>query len=319
MTLVQTGARLHVSLLDLGRATSRAYGGTGFLITGPRTQVVAKRAANWHVESQNHLDSYAWQDLRLVIRRVARLSRLKAQVIVLTSAPQHLGLGSKTSLLLSVIAALNAELHLRLDKTQMQLLSGRGGTSGIGVHGFFSGGFVIDRGHTASAVRQYVPSRFQRPRHPPILALCRSLPRHWRFHLAVPVGSRPFTREEELAFFARATPLPAKEVHEAIAIVYHDLLSAVESGALSLLSSALRRIHSVGFKLRELRNQGRGVQRAFNRLAKSDEWAVGMSSMGPLIYVVTSSAIPAYEVRAEIERVGANYLGTYRGLNRREE
>ena len=57
--------------------------------------------------------------------------------------------------MLAVLASIDAALDLRLAREELQLLSSRGGTSGIGIHTYFVGGFLIDAGTMAAILYDY--------------------------------------------------------------------------------------------------------------------------------------------------------------------
>src|SRR5438045_8305016 len=99
---VQTGARLHVTLLDLGTATSRIYGGAGFAVTGPLTRASVEAASDWSIKFPPTLDPRAQSDIAACVERVSVLTPLKANITFRCHAEQHVGLGSKTSVLMAV-------------------------------------------------------------------------------------------------------------------------------------------------------------------------------------------------------------------------
>jgi beta-ribofuranosylaminobenzene 5'-phosphate synthase len=77
---------------------------------------------------------------------------------ILESPPTHVGLGSKTSVSLACIEA--ACLTLGRQPTPIELISmtGRGGTSGIGINTYFSGGVIADDGHRMETGAKFYPS-----------------------------------------------------------------------------------------------------------------------------------------------------------------
>jgi beta-ribofuranosylaminobenzene 5'-phosphate synthase len=215
-------------------------------------------------------------------------------------------------LILSVLLASQLELNLNLDLATLQALSGRGGTSGIGIHGFFSGGFVVDAGHPQSEIITLAPSSQFRPRNPPMLMLQLPTPSRWRFHLIVPRGT---IREggSEVDFFACNTPVLREHVHEAISTTYHGLVAAVRDSDLEQLGAALRRLHQIAFKDRELRGQGTHVRDVYHRLLATCSAPVGMSSMGPLLYVVLDAQDErgVSAIRQISEDTESEYLGSF--------
>lgn len=311
-TRVDTGARLHCSLLDVAQVTDRTYGGAGFMIAGPRTVVSATRASTWEVWS-DAADERARADLaKLVERLSAHYPGHRAKIDVIALPPQHVGLGTKTSLLLAVLVAVHEEFGIHAEIEQLQALSGRGGTSGIGIHGFFTGGFLVDAGHPRAEVPVVGPSSAQRPARRPLLAAQISVPETWRFHLVLS-GGTSWHGGPEVDFFARDAQLPAAEVYEAIALSYHGLLPAVRSADRAALARALVRMHEIGFKARELRAQAGRVREVYRALIRTCDAPVGLSSMGPLLYVILeeNDARGEQRVAAIASEAGCRYLGGY--------
>jgi beta-ribofuranosylaminobenzene 5'-phosphate synthase len=313
-TSVSAPSRLHCCLLDLGRATSRAYGGAGFMLEGPRTRVLATRDSQWGLHSDVVLDKRAEEDLRNMTSALSHLSNASALLSIEEAPPQHVGLGTKTALILSGLVALRTELSIKLEDDALKQLSRRGGTSGIGVHGFFSGGFVVDFGHPQKEILQLGPSSLRAPKNLPALAIQFPIPTNWLFHLILPQGHL-WRGETENDFFSRNTPIPKQEVLEAISRVYHDLAPAVKEGNLSGVREALLQLHQTGFKARELEAQHSAVKNLFLFLSSQTSCAIGMSSMGPLLYLIAQAN--DHDVRRlallAAERFGAKYLGAYAG------
>src|SRR5436305_12246632 len=108
MAEVATPSRIHCLLLDLGRATNRAYGGAGFMIARPAAIVKAERSPQWQIVTNHRLDERTAADLEKIVKLFSERPPLRVSI---ENMPlQHVGLGSKTSLLLAVIAVISKEL-----------------------------------------------------------------------------------------------------------------------------------------------------------------------------------------------------------------
>ena len=96
---------------------------------------------------------------------------------------QHVGFGSKTALLMAIGIGCNEAAGSPLTEEELVVLSGRGGTSGVGVNTTFVGGFVVDGGRSKKKGTQFRPSSVEAPRGcPPVLVRLR-IPSEWRVHL----------------------------------------------------------------------------------------------------------------------------------------
>jgi beta-RFAP synthase len=107
------------------------------------------------------------------------------RVVVEQCPPEHVGLGVGTSLGLAVARALRPGLSA----VELAPLVGRGLRSGVGLHGFDRGGFIVDAGHANDAV--------------PVLARHIPFPTAWRIVLIVPDQPSPWHGDDEQAAFAR--------------------------------------------------------------------------------------------------------------------
>ena len=83
-------------------------------------------------------------------------------------------------------AGINSLFGCSKSNTEIAEIICRGGTSGIGVFGFETGGFIVDGGHDFEKKdREFVPSDASRIRPPPVITRC-DLPSDWFFVCAIP-------------------------------------------------------------------------------------------------------------------------------------
>ncbi len=85
-----------------------------------------------------------------------------------------------------------------------------------------------------------------------------------------------------------------------------------------LLKRALHDLHSTGFKARELRNQADPVRDFLKEADEKTGLAVGMSSLGPLVFAVgAASDNKERELIKDLAvKYGGRMLGAFRGRNR---
>ena len=300
----------------MGDATPRRYGGAGFVINY-RPVVVSVSHGRQSINGLSLLDERARRDLADTIERFRRAFLVPVERVTVHSIPpQHVGLGTKTALTLGVLKSLQLLNRIAVTNEDLQVLSGRGGASGVGVHGFFKGGFIVDAGHKSDPRRSFLPSSFREGFDIPPLITRVKIPTRWRFALFIPKGSR-FSGRREMRFFGENTPIPKREALDTLALMYHGVVPAIQQADLAALSSALAEIHNRGFKRRELENQPGSVRAVFAKLADFPKCAAGLSSMGPLIYVATTKSedlVTEFERLARREKV--EFLGVFSGRNR---
>ena len=314
---VRAFPRVHVGLLDLGDVTPRRNGGAGFALAGPTLEISAEAADALHVDGLHQLDERAGREVREALSGFEEVTGpLGARLTIERALPAHVGLGSKTALLLAILQAASSIARRPLDMATLQRLSGRGGTSGVGINTFFRGGFVTDGGGPAAPGRPHGPSSASRPdRVPPVL--CRlDIPADWRFTLLVHPSHR-IADEAERQLFVESTPVPEREVLRSIAVMYHGIAAAVATADLGLLGTALAELHCLGFKGRELAAQPRSIRDLYERVRELPGSAVGLSSVGPLLYVISSAADPgvANASQSMARDCGFSCLGTFEPRN----
>lgn len=314
--VVEAFARVHIGLSDLGRTTRRAFGGCGFAISHPVVRLAARPARAMDLHGMEHLDEPGRADVLRVMDNLAAYSGREIGASISLGAPirQHVGLGSKTATLLAVLQSVNELLELGLEPRELQLVSGRGGTSGVGIHTYFEGGYAADAGHAQETVDQLHPSSRQSPESIPALLTRASFPGHWTVWLLMPPGQR-IAGEHEVAFFEKATPIPGDEVLKTLALIHHGVTPAVLSDDIRLLAEVLPEIHRIGFKRHEYDAQPR-LSRDVLTACWEEGLAAGLSSMGPLLYLIVDNAEIPRPIAAKIRGSGVELIGPLEGRNR---
>jgi beta-ribofuranosylaminobenzene 5'-phosphate synthase len=277
--------RLHLALADMGHASARAFGGIGLSIDRPQTVLEFEKSSSIELHGLDVLDDEGQDDINKVIDRLrSSLGDFGFRVFLKSVPPQHVGFGSKTSLLLGLVAGINALAERNWSSPEMQRLSGRGGASGVGIHAFFTGGVVWDGGHATRSARELRPSGSMVALDLPPLMMRFPFPEAWRIVLALPAET-PMTGEQEEQFFATNAPIPHVEALSTMAILYHGVLPSMSVVDYGGLTSALGELHRIGFKRRELHRWSAETKCCVQTLLRNG-FAAGMSSVGPLIYVI---------------------------------
>ena len=100
--------RIHVSLADMGFASLRAFGGIGFSIEQPLTVFQFEQCSGIEIHGLEVLDDEGRADLIQVIERMKNdRGELRFRAVLKSFPPQHVGFGSKTALVLALIAGVN--------------------------------------------------------------------------------------------------------------------------------------------------------------------------------------------------------------------
>jgi beta-ribofuranosylaminobenzene 5'-phosphate synthase len=174
-----------------------------------------------------------------------------------------------------------------LAPAELVALCGRGGTSGIGIHGFQRGGFLVDAGHRAQDKPGFLPSRHATGVTPPELLFAAHPPPHWGVLLAVPSGLSGLEGDRERDFMVANTPVPLPEVQATSHLVLMGLIPAVLEGDVEAFGLNLTRIQDVGWKSRHWRRpELRAWRSAVDALVGAGATGAGLSSTGALVFGV---------------------------------
>ena len=143
----RTFPRIHLTLIDLAGVTQRRFGGAGLSVDTMPAVVTAERAQRNSMRVVPNVSSRDRGDLESYLNRLSVEMGVCFCVEVEAMMPQHVGLGSKTASMLGMALACNAVADGHFRPAALARMSGRGGTSGVGVNATFTGGFVVDGGH----------------------------------------------------------------------------------------------------------------------------------------------------------------------------
>lgn len=313
---VHARPRIHTGLVDLAGASDRSFCGVGFSISGPSTTWHIEEAGDVRLNGISHLDRLALNDIERAIKNLKAISVSGFSATLESSPSQHVGLGTKTSLLLSLITAINRLKGLCLSTAEIQQLSGRGGASGVGINLFFCGGVIWDGGHAATGNSVFVPSGIANRRELPPLIARWSFPDHWMVGLVLP-DSSTFSGEKEAAFFREKTPIPSDQALLTMSAIYHGVIPGFAMSDLDLLKRALGKVHLTGLKREELHAQTGKTIDTFQRIQSLPRVAAGLSSLGPLIYCIFERCdIESREALESLARqTGAKFMGVFSGCN----
>ena len=140
-------------------------------------------------------------------------------------------------------------------------------------------------------------------------------PAQWRVGLCLPEGG-PISGPSERAFFEAVSPVGTNEAMRTMAALYHGVLPAFHLRDLKALRAALSSVSATGFKALEINFRGVQVKNLLSALFEGG-YAAGMSSLGPLVYVVFDENVEGRveQLRLLCERNDAKWLGVARGFN----
>ncbi|MEM1578823.1 MAG: beta-ribofuranosylaminobenzene 5'-phosphate synthase [Archaeoglobaceae archaeon] len=273
---IRTPSRIHVTLIDMNATIGRVDGGVGFAINEPFIEIKAFESEKVVVEGKSsNLERF---------ERVAKKFETRfgkgIEIKVISDYKSHIGLGSGTQISLAIGKAYCALYGIELSIRQIAEITGRGGTSGIGVAVFEHGGFVVDGGHRWEEKKSFMPSSASKAKPAPLISRL-DFP-NWDVVVVVPELSGAYG-SGEIELFQKSCPVPIEEVRELCHLILMKLLPSLVENDLDSFNFAISRIHELGFKKAEVERYGSLIRQLI------DSMPVGLSSTGPSVYAVTDA------------------------------
>jgi beta-ribofuranosylaminobenzene 5'-phosphate synthase len=294
---IRTPSRLHFGLLGWGPEVVRQFGGVGLMIEAPGIELTAEPAAQWIAEGP--LSSRVERIVSQLRERSAAsgMNLNPAHIRVWRAPGEHLGLGVGTQLSLAVACAV---LKLSgLDDpalSELALLTGRGVRSGVGLHGFYHGGLIVDGG------------RKHNSGIPPLLARLQ-FPSDWSVLIVQPERMGGLHGFDESQAFAKLPPISQSAGDILCRLVMLEILPAVLERDLIAFGSALGELQErVGAAFATAQGGVYATPRAaaiVNDLKNLGFSGAGQSSWGPTLYAFSDR--PREEIESLAEKLRARF------------
>ena len=283
-------SRLHLTLLAMHAGEYRINGGIGFAIEAPACELAFSGAPNFAIDDQR-TDPFSVSEqerLTSVLNAEQQRSGFATALAVSISGKMrtHFGFGSGTAIRLACLEALHRLNGSLPAPAELIAASGRGGTSGIGIHTYFSGGCVFDLGRQFEN-EQHAPSHQVAISRPPLVLDCLPMP-EWDIGICIPLAIPHKSEAEEQAFFKRTCPLPAEAVYETSYHALFGLYAAIREADRATFCHALRAIQECAWKKAERLEYGVALLEVERALYECGAEAVGMSSLGPSLFFLAN-------------------------------
>lgn len=290
---ITTPSRLHFTLIDLHGGLGRIDGGIGVALEEPFNRFQIMRAETLNVP----------KEVLPIMDNIQSEIDLKYgySIKVMERVPGHVGLGSNTQASLALLKGILLLEGKSMSLRDMAKVVQRGGTSGIGVWAFESGGFILDSGHSKEEKNDFSPSHFSKVSMPGRIVRY-SIPKSWYFVIAVPDLGKGAHGEEELRIFEKHCPIPLKEVTSLSHIILMKTLPAIIHKDARAFGESLTKIQSVGFKKIENDLQGELIPRLYKFMLSNRALGVGLSSFGPSTYALVQGKRNAIELTNRTKR-----------------
>ena len=278
-----------MSLIGMNSDGYRINGGIGFSISSPTLNM-----------SYEPSDSISINDRRSQGFTSVELTRLKNHLIQVTFTEHfdigfscvienglissHIGLGSSTLIYLSCIEALFIINNRNYAQETIIELSGRGGTSGIGINTYFKGGFIFDVGIKNLGNGLLSPSStfIDSSRPKPLLMNHFQLP-SWDLGICIPQIEHK-TEEDEKLFFENYCPIGKKSVEQILYEAVYGVSASLIENDYYVFCQSINTIQHTRWKQLERDLYGSELRAVEEVIEAAGANCVGMSSFGPMLY-----------------------------------
>ncbi|MHA1610562.1 MAG: beta-ribofuranosylaminobenzene 5'-phosphate synthase family protein [Promethearchaeota archaeon] len=304
--ILRSPSRIHMSLLDLNGSLGRIDGGVGFGLENPYFEIEFSNNDAKHPTFQGDQEFHElFTSVYSLLQKRFQLPETKISVNMLKTIPLHLGFGSKTQLLLSFAVGICKLFQKEVTIRELTGLINRGGTSGIGYQVFEQGGFFIDLGHSFGPRGEKV---FMTPSSnsnaPPALPFYHvDFPEQWKIFLILPDVLPGASNKEEVDIFQKYTPINQNTIEKISHRLLFQLIPSLLTQNLPALAEAVHFITSQGFKHVEVSLQHPIIPYLIENIYKEEHIPVGMSSFGPLIYVIVKQTHSLVDFQQKVEKV----------------
>lgn len=284
-------SRLHLTLLAMHSGEYRINGGIGFAIADPACELVFSGAPNFSIDDQrtDPLLPNELERLSSILHAEQKRHGFATALAVAIGGKMrtHSGFGSGTAISLSCLEALHRLNGFTPSPAALISASGRGGTSGVGIHTYFSGGCVFDLGRSLG-IEPHEPSHQVAASRPPLVLDHLPMP-EWNIGICIPLDIPHKSEAEERAFFERTCPLAAGAVYETLYHSLFGLYAAIRDDDRAAFCRALRAIQECAWKKAERLEYGPALAEIEQTLYGCGADAVGMSSLGPTLFFMADN------------------------------
>lgn len=280
-------ARLHMGFVDLSGSLGRQFGSIGVALNEVNTTLSISYSAE-----PKYSGIHSERAISCLKRLCAALNvsdQLHLELI--SSIPEHVGLGSGTQMSIAVGMALNSFYNLGLNVREIAQVTARGARSGIGIAIFEQGGLVVDGGRGEQTVTPPVISRM-------------NVPDDWYFILVFDRRGQGLHGDDEIQAFKELPPFP----HEKAAQICYQLmmqgLPALAEDNITLFGDVITQLQrTVGEHFASVQGgvfTSHEVAAAMQYLQDQGAVAIGQTSWGPTGFCAVQGADLARQLKQQV-------------------
>ena len=289
---IKSPSRLHLGLIDMNGSYGRLDGGIGLTIKDPNLLLYGEPAEKGITIEFD--DKFPFTD-EIKHECNKKITAAAEKVINYYDVDEgfyfrvdkaylpHSGLGSGTQIALSTGKLICEHIGQESNGYSLGKITGRGGTSGIGVFAFDYGGFIVDGGHSIKEKSSFLPSSASKA-SPPQLFGRYEFPDEWGVLLVILKSDVSVNGQKEVNIFQEYCPIDRNEVELYSHLIFVNLIPFLLEKDLPCFGNIINKIQTIGFKKIEVSLQSDNIKALMNKLTEIGAYAVGMSSFGPTVY-----------------------------------
>ena len=312
---IVAGSRLHLGFYNIKNPTT-AYGSIGVYVEEPKTFIELEQASSTSFQGPLTLSE------RTMLERIVSLYCNQdaiggIRVRVKQHPPRHVGLGSTTQLLLSIATGITRICGKRATVSKLAVLLERGLVSGIGIYGFWKGGFIVDSGRRCFRDELRRPSTLS---DLPKLLFRARVPGSWKFVLVIPEGLSGLREEDEEPIITRIPSVDAGINTTLTLTLFSKVIRGIVDRDLRLFGEGINIIQDLVGEVFSTYQGGRYAtvytEKAVEILRDVGAAGAGQSSWGPLAYGIfkdreLESALRILSQRLYQENINAKVIVTH--------
>ena len=230
--LIKSPSRLHLGLIDMNGSYGRLDGGIGLTIQDPNLILFGEPAEKGITVDFN--ENFNFNET-IKNECITKITKAAQEVInfygvdegfyfrVDRAYPPHSGLGSGTQIALSAGKLITEHIGQEANGHTLGKITGRGGTSGIGVFAFDYGGFIVDGGHSRKEKTSFLPSSASKA-SPPQLFGRYEFPDEWGVLLVILKSDVSVNGQKEVNIFQEYCPIDRNEVELYSHLIFMNMI-----------------------------------------------------------------------------------------------
>ena len=288
--IIKSPSRIHLGFYGISESYGYTYGSMGLAIDYAPVILSIKKSSKFKTNLPKKYTNSVLSYLESI------KTKPKFELMALSVPDSHIGLGSGTQIILSVISVINKFFSLNLNYDEILEISSRGLRSGTGIASFKKGGFIVDACKSGDKIPK------------PLLQI--KLPKSWRLILVNDTRVRGEFGKSELDFFKR-TKKQKNLFNELPNIILRGILPSVLYDEFDKFIIAFNKFQKLTSKYYSSKQStpfiSKDINIIMNCIQKEHNVAVGQSSWGPLSYIFTNSLDDAKQISNILEKKYCNY------------